>query len=96
MKYAPTVTPVTDLMDAGIPPALAAALHVVASIALATVADGCNHLARHGATVDEVEAYRMKATDELGAWVMRHVPAVTAGVQLVIDERVAMCLTLPR
>jgi|GEM_PF-3926812 len=90
MKYEAKVTSVTDLMDAGITPAQAAAIHVVAKLALAALADGCNHLASLGASPDEIDAYRQKAGEDVAEWVLRHQAPVAAGIQHMLDERLAV------
>lgn len=90
MKYEAKVTSVTELMDAGLPPAQAAAIHVVARLALETIVQNCSCLSDRGASAEEVEAYRERAEKDIAAWVMKSVPPVAEGIQRLLEERMAI------
>lgn len=78
---------IDQLLDAGVAPAEAVAAMTVGRIALETLARNLDFLEARGATAEELAAYEADA--DLGAWIMRHLPAMTEFASKAIDARLA-------
>lgn len=88
------MTILDKLLDAGVRTPDAAAVYTLAQIAVATLEHNVGHLRDHGATDEEIDAYREKGRADLNAWINENLRSVTDAfdARMTAKEEAKRCL----